>query len=162
MTTMSVSCNATIPVESSITDRLVEVIEKCCALIIPKVSVNVALTLCDDMHIQEINHTYRKKDEVTDVLSFPMLASSCAGNMIYTPLDIDPETQEVMLGDVIISYERAQAQAHAFDHSIDRELSYLAVHSMLHLVGYDHIDADDKKIMRQKEEEILATLSISR
>lgn len=159
---MSVSLNIITNVKKDIADKPIDVMKKCCEILLPDTKCNVTLTICDDKYITELNAKYRKKNSTTDVLSFPLLESDSPGNISYTALDIDPETNEVMLGDVVISIERAKAQAQEFGHSIERELSYLLVHSMLHLIGYDHLDSGKKSAMRKKEEEILAELGIGR
>ena len=115
--------------------------------------INVLIT--DDKGIHEINKASRDVDRPTDVLSFPMFQLEAG----VLPEDIgeyrDPETQLVPLGDMVISYERAVAQAKEFGHTTRRELGYLTIHSVLHLLGYDHLDeGEDKKKMRAREEAI--------
>lgn len=119
--------------------------------------INVLVT--DDAGIQIINQTSRNIDKATDVLSFPMFELE-AGN---PPTDweeyADPETGRVPLGDMCISLERAQQQAEEFGHSLRREVGYLTIHSMLHLLGYDHLDeGPQKKQMREREEIIAAAI----
>ena len=119
--------------------------------------INVLVT--DDAGIQVINKTSRNIDRPTDVLSFPMF-NLTAGN---PPEDwseyIDPETNLCPLGDMCISLERAVAQAQEFGHSVKREVGYLTIHSMLHLLGYDHMDeGEQKRQMRAREEAIAATI----
>ena len=117
--------------------------------------INVLVT--DDKGIQTINRESRQIDRPTDVLSFPMFQLE-AGN---PPQDWseyeDPETGLVPLGDMCISLERAVAQAQEFGHSVRREVGYLTIHSMLHLLGYDHLDeGEQKRQMRAREETIAA------
>lgn len=119
--------------------------------------INVLVT--DDAGIQVINRESRQLDKPTDVLSFPMFQLE-AGN---PPDDwseyVDPATGLVPLGDMCISLERAVAQAQEFGHSIRREVGYLTIHSMLHLLGYDHLDeGPQKKQMRGREEAIAAAI----
>ena len=119
--------------------------------------INVLVTT--DRGIQDINRVTRSIDKPTDVLSFPMFQLE-AGN---PPKDwsayIDPETDRCPLGDMSISLERATAQAEEFGHSIRREIGYLTIHSVLHLLGYDHLDeGEQKKKMRTREEAIAATI----
>ncbi len=119
--------------------------------------INVLVT--DDKGIQVINRTSRNIDRPTDVLSFPMFQLE-AGN---PPTDwdeyLDPATGKCPLGDMCISLERAIAQAQEFGHSVKREVGYLTIHSMLHLLGYDHLDeGPQKKQMRAREEAIAATI----
>ena len=126
-----------------------------------KCEINVLVT--DDAGIRIINKESRDLDKATDVLSFPMFQLN-AGN---PPVDweeyTDPESGLVPLGDMCISLERAAAQAEEFGHSLERELCYLTVHSVLHLLGYDHLDEGPMKAqMREREEEILAGLGITR
>ncbi|MBQ4578814.1 MAG: rRNA maturation RNase YbeY [Clostridia bacterium] len=123
----------------------------------------VTVTITDNEGIRAFNKEFRNIDAPTDVLSFPL-------NDFYRGVPdaemgelIDPVTHDVPLGDMIISVERAREQAAEFGHGIARECAYLTVHSMLHLVGYDHVDeGEEKAAMRQKEEEILAVLGLTR
>ena len=120
--------------------------------------INVLVT--GDQGIQAINKASRNLDKATDVLSFPMFDLE-AGN---PPADwedfLDPETGLCPLGDMCISLERAEAQAKEFGHSSRREVGYLTIHSMLHLLGYDHLDeGPQKKQMREREEAIAAGIS---
>lgn len=119
--------------------------------------INVLIT--NDRGIQAINNASRNIDKATDVLSFPMFQLE-AGN---PPMDweeyLDAETDMCPLGDMCISLERATAQAKEFGHSVKREVGYLTIHSMLHLLGYDHLDeGEQKKQMRAREEAIAATI----
>lgn len=114
----------------------------------------VDVTFVDDEQIKEYNSQFRNVDKSTDVLSFPL-----GENGVY---DTDPETNKKMLGDIVISVEHAVAQGELFGHGLRREIAYLTVHSMLHLLGYDHIDEGlQKAIMREKEEIILKKLGLS-
>ena len=114
----------------------------------------VSVVLADDEYIHQLNHQYRGKDCPTDVLSFAL-------NEGEEPEIIDgPEV--VLLGDIIISLETAARQAEEYGHSLERELAYLTVHGILHLLGYDHMLEDEKKEMRQEEEQILSFLGITR
>ncbi len=121
--------------------------------------INVLLT--NDEGIQEINQEMRNIDRPTDVLSFPMWELE-AGE-IPDEGDADPETGLIPLGDMVISVERTIAQGEEFGHGTQRELAYLAVHSVLHLLGYDHMDDGAQKAqMRQREELIMNELGIVR
>ncbi len=114
----------------------------------------INVTLIDSEEIRTLNRDFRNIDKATDVLSFPL-----GENGEY---DINPENGCFMLGDVIINVQQALNQANEFGHGVEREIAYLTVHSVLHLLGYDHIDeADEKKIMRKKEEEALKLLGLS-
>jgi probable rRNA maturation factor len=116
----------------------------------------ISLVFTDDLEIQELNKTYRGKDVPTDVLSFAMLEPG-EGEMA-----IVEEEEELLLGDIVISLETALRQAEDYGHSLDREIAYLMVHGLLHLLGYDHMTEEDKKIMRQREEELLAAVGLIR
>ena len=123
----------------------------------------VDVTVTDDAGIREYNREYREIDKATDVLSFPM--GDFYQSVPQTPpgMMMDPGTGMLPLGDMIISAERARAQAKEYGHSFARECAYLTVHSMLHLLGYDHLDEDvEKAAMRAEEEAILAKLGLSR
>ena len=121
--------------------------------------VNVLIT--DDEEIHAINLEQREVDRATDVLSFPMFELQ-PGELPDEDW-ADPDTGLVPLGDMVISLERCAAQAEEFGHSLERELSYLAVHSTLHLLGYDHMDeGEQKRQMREREEIILGGLGIVR
>lgn len=116
--------------------------------------INVLVT--DDAAIRVINNEYRHIDKSTDVLSFP--AFQFAPGTLPEDLSeyIDPETGLLPLGDMALSYEHAKRQAEEFGHSLKRELGYLTIHSVLHLLGYDHVDEGEmKKQMRQREKEIM-------
>ncbi|MBO5728127.1 MAG: rRNA maturation RNase YbeY [Oscillospiraceae bacterium] len=121
--------------------------------------INVLVT--DDEGIHAINLDMRGVDRPTDVLSFPMFELTPGEHP--GAQDADPATDLVPLGDMVLSLERARAQAQEFGHSVQREICYLAVHSTLHLLGYDHMDEGEMKAqMRAREEEILAALGITR
>lgn len=117
----------------------------------------IDVTIVDDEAIHEINRDYRGIDRPTDVISFALdddLEDSDEPDLIGGP-------EEHLLGDIIISAETAQRQGEEFGHGLEREILYLGVHSLLHLLGYDHIDPEDKRLMRQKEEEALRVLGIA-
>ena len=122
--------------------------------------INVLIT--NDAGIHEINRTLRKIDRPTDVLSFPMFPLQAGVLPENWEEYTDPETGCVPLGDMTISLERAKAQAEEYGHSVRRELGYLTIHSILHLLGYDHEDENDKRLMRREEEKILAELLLPR
>lgn len=121
----------------------------------------VSIVLTDNIKIKELNREHRGIDRATDVLSFPMLYSEDELEQgKFTDMDID--TGEVVLGDIVISLERAHEQSIEYGHSFEREVAYLTVHGILHLLGYDHETDDDRKIMREKEESILKLLNLTR
>ena len=128
-------------------------------------SFELSLTVTNDDAIRELNRTYRNIDRSTDVLSFPLVdfdGYEDAMQDFEDPEYIDPETGAVALGDIVLSLEHAQQQAAEFGHSLERETCYFCVHSVLHLLGYDHIDPQDQALMRQREEEILHAFDLSR
>lgn len=121
----------------------------------------VSVTIVDNETIREINRQQRDIDKATDVLSFPMLYFDENGDIIDS--DYDTDGGLLLLGDIVISAERAMEQAKEFGHSFRREMAFLTVHSMLHLLGYDHVDdPEGERIMFAKQEEILSLLDISR
>lgn len=127
-----------------------------------KAPCEVDVLITDDEGIHQINLEQRKIDRPTDVLSFPMF-NYTPGNPPVDDADADPATGLTPLGDMVISLERAREQAAEYGHSVERELSYLAVHSVLHLLGYDHVDEGEEKArMREREEAILSNLGITR
>lgn len=117
--------------------------------------LSVTITLTNLEHIREINKTYRNIDKATDVLSFPMFEKDELEQKIAKNNFI----HEDILGDIIISIEKVEEQAKEYGHSFERELSYMIVHGFYHLMGYDHIQEEDKKVMRQKEECVLGDVS---
>ncbi|MEG2176023.1 MAG: rRNA maturation RNase YbeY [Oscillibacter sp.] len=126
------------------------------------VPCEVDVLLTNDQGIHQINREMRQVDRPTDVLSFPMFDFS-PGQPPTDDADADPATGLVPLGDMVISMERVKAQALEYGHSNRRELSYLVVHSVLHLLGYDHMDEGAEKAqMRGREEAILAVLNAVR
>ena len=127
------------------------------------VPCEINVLVADNQTIRAINKAYRNIDKETDVLSFPMFQFE-PGKL---PKDLteylDPETGLLPLGDMAISYEKAKAQAEEFGHSVKRELGYLTIHSILHLLGYDHVDEGPmKKQMRAREEAICRMVDLER
>lgn len=115
----------------------------------------VSLTLCDNSHIRALNREYRDKDAATDVLSFPMY------DALELPKDGEADGETVLLGDIVISLERASEQANELGHSLERELAFLAIHSTLHLLGYDHEKGEDEdEDMCRRQREIIAKLGL--
>lgn len=118
----------------------------------------ISVSFVDNGEIHELNLEYRGKDKPTDVLSFPMWEEDGpdAG-------DVDPANAAVMLGDIVISAEKAVEQAAEYGHSPEREFAFLAVHSTLHLLGYDHeVSAEEEAYMKEKQEEILTKIGLPR
>ncbi len=126
----------------------------------------VCIRLCGDEEIHEINREYRGVDRATDVLSFPTVnypAGKTAGQCdTLLARELDDELDASMLGDLILSVPHVLAQAEEYGHSPEREAAYLVVHGLCHLMGYDHIEEDDKKKMRAMEEKILSAIGMSR
>ena len=126
----------------------------------------VNLLLTDNAGIREYNKNYRDIDRETDVLSFPNIPFEHAGD--FTPVEsneadyFDPDSGELVLGDIILSVERIQAQAQEYGHSELREFAFLTAHSMFHLCGYDHMEGKDAVVMEKKQEAILQKLGITR
>lgn len=114
----------------------------------------VSVTLTDDAYIRTLNHRYRQMDRPTDVLSFAL--NEGAEPEIFGGSDID------VLGDIVLSVERAEAQAAEYGHSLRREIAFLTVHGMLHLLGYDHIEEADRQEMEQEQKAVMDALGISR
>lgn len=112
----------------------------------------ISLTLVSLEEIRELNRDYRDVDKETDVLSFPQ----------FEGIDDMPEFGELCLGDVVICIDKVEEQAKEFGHSFERELIYLFVHSMLHLLGYDHMEEDEKTVMRAREEEVMKAIDLER
>lgn len=125
-------------------------------------NVYVELTVADGETIREVNKEYRNVDRVTDVLSFPALEVKLPFDIKDYPDDIDMSTGELMLGEIMLCYDKAVEQSKEYGHSIERESAYLVLHGLLHLMGFDHIEDDDKAIMREEEEKILNKLGITR
>ncbi|MCD8181670.1 MAG: rRNA maturation RNase YbeY [Firmicutes bacterium] len=120
----------------------------------------ISVTLVDNEAIRQINKEQRNIDSVTDVLSFPMLEFDSEGN---ADGEYEMDGDYVVLGDIVISMERAREQSEEFGHSLLRETAFLTAHSMLHLLGYDHVDdKEGEEIMCEKQEKVLTSLGITR
>ncbi len=134
-------------------------IRRCCNAVLVlegfEGNAEVDVSIVSDEQIQAINAEHRKLDMPTDVLSFPL-----GENGVY---DIDPATGAKLLGDIVISIEHAEKQANDFGHSLQREIGYLTVHSMLHLLGYDHVQGGLEAVkMREKEEAVMVSIGLPR
>lgn len=135
-------------------------IRRCCQAVLTTEKfgrdAEVSVSFVKNSEIKNLNKIYRNKDSVTDVLSFPLTSEDGT-------VEINPDTNAVQLGDIVISLETAVKQAQNYGHSLEREIGFLTVHSMLHLLGYDHETSQlDQRIMREKEESVLEKLGISR
>ncbi len=126
--------------------------------------VNVVLT--DNERIREMNRAFRGVDAPTDVLSFPMLTFDSPSDFSHVEDEavdnFDPDTGELLLGDMMISAEKVLEQAREYGHSVEREYSFLTVHSLLHLCGYDHMEEEDRLLMEQRQAVIMDRLGILR
>ena len=124
-------------------------------------NVEISVMLTDNEEIRTLNKLHRNIDRATDVLSFPMFEYDEAGNIQEEFAELN-ETGEVCLGDIVISLERAAEQAEEYGHSYEREIGFLTVHSMLHLLGYDHMTPEEEKEMFGYQEEILKVMGLRR
>lgn len=125
----------------------------------------ISLTIVDNDAIREINRELRGIDAPTDVLSFPMIDYECAGDFSqveHSDDNFNPDTGEALLGDIVISAEKVFAQAESYGHSPKREYAFLIVHSVLHLLGYDHMTPDEAAFMENKQTDILNEMNILR
>lgn len=125
----------------------------------------VELLLTTDEEIHAMNREHRGIDRATDVLSFPMLDLKTPGDLSGVenmPDAFDPESGELMLGDIVISKDKVIAQAEEYGHSVKREYAFLIAHSMLHLLGYDHMHEDERLLMEQRQREIMEKAGIPR
>lgn len=134
-------------------------IRRCCTAVLVEEefpqNAEISVTIVDNEKIHELNKKYRNIDSETDVLSFPL-----GENGVY---DINHDTNEAELGDIVISLEKAEEQAKRYGHSLEREVGFLTVHSMLHLLGYDHEQGGIEMVrMREKEEKVLTELGLRR
>ena len=129
-----------------------------------EVSLNVSFT--DDESIHEINREFRGIDRATDVLSFPALEFETPGDFSKikedSPEFFDPDTKELILGDIMISLEHAHSQALEYGHSFKREIAFLITHSLLHLSGFDHETDEERTVMEDHQRKILDTVGITR
>lgn len=135
-----------------------ELIEKCAegALAEEEMtdSAEVSVTFVDNEKIRELNKIHRKIDRETDVLSFPAFTED--------GFEVNPENDAVILGDIVISLEKAKAQSEEYGHSLKREIAFLTAHSLFHLLGYDHETEEEEKEMFEKQENVLQRLGITR
>ena len=155
----------------NVDEEFINSLEAVCDFVLKKEGVNckyqISLLFVDNEEIREINRETRNIDRATDVLSFPMLnyPNKKFFKDVYIDYNFDEtflDGDELVLGDIVLSLERALEQSEEYNHSYKREVSYLGGHSILHLLGYDHMEEDDKAIMRKREEELLGELKISR
>lgn len=156
-----------IDVEDKLYDKIKEIIDYALKEEGVKVDYEVSVILIDNNEIRNINRETRNIDSATDVLSFPMLEYP-EGEVfkdVYLNYEFDDtylDDGKLVIGDIAISLQRAKEQSVEYDHSFEREVLYLTVHSVLHLMGYDHMEEADKKKMRTREEDILNKFGINR
>lgn len=148
-----------------LTDEIIGAVRKVCEFTLKYEECNfdaqISITFTDDEDIHIINKEHRGIDAPTDVLSFPMLDFDEDGNISEDACEYDGE--KIVLGDIVINMERAAKQAEEYGHSFFREVAFLTAHSMLHLLGYDHVDDEiGEKVMIHKQNEILNSLGITR
>lgn len=149
-------------------DKAKQVINEALTLHSMPYDCNVSISIVSEEAIQTLNKDSRGIDKITDVLSFPNLEyekigdfSICEDEDLYYDL-FDPETERLILGDIVICYKRATEQAVEYGHSLEREMLFLVAHSILHLLGYDHMVDDEREVMEAKQREILDSLGIVR
>ena len=130
----------------------------------PSRHIEMSLSVVGPDEIRKLNSQFRGVDSVTDVLSFPTLelAKQKLDHMAFPPDAVNSETGKLNIGDAIICFERAKEQAASFGHSLKRELCFLSLHGLLHLLGYDHVEEDDEKEMTALQEEILTKMRVTR
>lgn len=147
-------------------ELLSKVVEACLDYEACPYETEISILFTDDEGIKAINKQFRLLDAATDVLSFPAINYGKPGDFSGLETGAEdyfhPETRELILGDIVISLERARYQAEEFGHSMIREVAFLTTHSMLHLMGYDHIREEERVIMEVKQDEIMEKLQIFR
>ncbi|MDO4518439.1 MAG: rRNA maturation RNase YbeY [Bacillota bacterium] len=154
-------------IENQIDDKLMETLRKAAHLCIgiDKVEISLSFVSLDEIH--ELNRDYRGVDRPTDVLSFPMFESleeieSYAEELEEMGAGLDDFEEQIPIGDVVICMDKIREQAEEFGHSEERETVYLFTHSILHLLGYDHMTDEDKREMRAREEEIMDAVGLGK
>ncbi len=158
-----------IPENNEYQELAEKVIQKCFEVEnINPTSFYICITLTTPENIRQANKQYRNIDKETDVLSFPMFEKEELDKMVESHTieewkqNTENEALQEILGDIIISIARVEEQAKEYGHSFERELAYMLVHGFYHLRGYDHMEEEEKKVMREKEENVLAQLDITR
>ena len=146
-------------------------IRRCCHAVLEmenfEGSAEISVSFVNNEEIQRLNKEYRNKDAVTDVLSFPMIDYVRPGDFSVleeglTEDFFNPESGELILGDIILSVDKIIEQAASYGHSQQRELGFLVAHSMLHLFGYDHMQDEEREVMEEKQRDILNMLNLKR
>ena len=158
--------NSVIEIDGEISDDLKFIAEKVALDVIffmkQPDELEVAISFVSEDEIKRINNEFRNIDKVTDVLSFPLIDNPEKKkiNKQNFPYDVDFDSEEICLGDILICKQVATAQAQEYGHSYDREVCYLLVHGIFHLLGYDHMEEDEKAEMRKREEQVLQKFNI--
>jgi probable rRNA maturation factor len=164
--TIEIEYESKIPLELPYEEIIKTVVEAAMEFERCPYEAEVSVTLTDNEGIREINRDYRGIDAPTDVLSFPMISYEEPGDFSQVEDDalenFNPESGELLLGDIIISVEKVKEQAESFGHSEKRELAFLTAHSMFHLFGYDHMVEDERAVMEDRQRELLDILHINR
>ncbi|MCI8402968.1 MAG: rRNA maturation RNase YbeY [Lachnospiraceae bacterium] len=147
-----------------------ELLRRCLAAVMEEekcpYEAQVEMVITDNASIREVNREFRHVDAATDVLSFPMIEYKSPSD--FSDLEerareyFDPDSGELMLGDMMISAEKVKEQAVLYGHSVEREFAFLTVHSLLHLCGYDHMEEEDRLLMEERQRVIMDRLGISR
>lgn len=141
-------------------DKLIEaVVKEALEAEAPDGHYEVSVVYVDNEEIRLLNKQYRQIDSSTDVLSFPMLDFETPGVICE---EVNEWDDTIALGDIVLSLEQAAYQAQEYGHSLKREVAYLTVHSLLHLLGYDHMEESERAVMREKEETLLSSMNITR
>lgn len=142
------------------------VINQCLEIEKVPYETEISLSVVDLERIHEINSTYRQVDRPTDVLSFPQIDPVTIGIIDWENIDVasctNYDTEEIMLGDIILCGDKAKEQAENYGHSLEREVCFLIAHSMFHLLGYDHMTKEDEEVMVTKQNNVLNALTILR
>lgn len=124
--------------------------------------VEVSVNFVDESNIRRLNNQFREVDKVTDVLSFPNLNKSYSQKLTDFESERNPDGDFLFLGDIVICKKVAKRQAKDFGHGTEREICFLALHGLLHLLGFDHIKAEDEKVMNETAEKILTAMGVTR
>ncbi|HHV59585.1 MAG TPA: rRNA maturation RNase YbeY [Clostridiaceae bacterium] len=148
-----------------LTNELYETLEKAALLCLKEVEFDmpseISVYLVDDEYIREVNRDYRNIDRPTDVLSFPLLEID-HGSFTPSESDFDLDQNLLVLGDIIISIETAIKQSELYGHSFEREITFLLTHGVFHLLGFDHVNPEDEKLMMGMQENVLNKMNLKR
>lgn len=150
-----------VPVDDKLTKLLERTVMESLAISDIKTGCEVSISLVDDNRIKEINSEFRNIDTATDVLSFPIVEMD-EGIILSMEGDLDRDENLLILGDIVISLERAKKQAEEYGHSFTREVAFLTAHGIFHLLGYDHTNDEQESKMLEKQEEVLNVLGLAR